>query len=479
MFYNNNALLIKRELLVSLITLFLNDTLEEEVDKIPWNMTSAKDYKPIRCCVFHDRIILKIRILARLGFSVEAYEDDGTSLGIYVRKALERKRVEGPILTVLDEACNACIKARFMVTNACQGCLARPCLMNCPRKAVSMVDGHALIAKETCVNCGICQQACPYHAIIKIPVPCEEACPVGAIAKSEDGKERIDYNKCIFCGNCMRECPFGAMMDKSQVIDVLAAKKRGKKISALFAPAVAGQFRVPLGKLIGGLKQAGFDEVYEVARGADITARNEAAEFTERMERGEPFMTTSCCPAYIETVRKHVSGLAERVSSTRTPMHYTAELAEKEHPDHLRVFIGPCLAKRKEGLDDPLVDYVLTAEELAALFTAMNIDLAQAEELPLPVPAKIGGRSFPWSGGVAEAVRRNLKDPSNFHPEQVDGLNKEGLALLKAWSEGRNTGNILEVMACPGGCVAGPMVIANPKVATSQVKKLAEQSEAE
>jgi iron only hydrogenase large subunit-like protein len=158
-------------------------------------------------------------------------------------------------------------------------------------------------------------------------------------------------------------------------------------------------------------------------------------------------------------------------------MHYTAEIAAREHPDHLRVFIGPCLAKRKEGLDDPLVDYVLTAEEIGALFLALGIDVAGSEEVPVSRPAKAGGRGFPLSGGVAEAVRRNLPGgDANFHPECVNGLDKEGIATMKAWSEGRNTGNILEVMACPGGCVAGPMVYANPKTATSQLKKIIEES---
>ncbi|WP_251106203.1 monomeric [FeFe] hydrogenase [Breznakiella homolactica] len=478
MHYNNNAALIKRELLVSIIRLFLEDKLEEGIDRIPYEMTSDKDYQPIRCCVFHDREILKTRMLARLGFSVEGYEDDGTSLAVYVRKALDRKKIEEPILTVLDDACNACVKTQFLVTNACQGCLARPCYMNCPKKAVSMADGHAVIDKEKCVNCGICLQVCPYHAIIKIPVPCEEACPVGAISKDSDGKERIDYEKCVYCGSCMRECPFGAMMDKSQIVDVLAAKKAGKKLSALFAPAVAGQFRASLGKLINALKLAGFDEVYEVALGADITAEKEAKEFAERMERGEPFMTTSCCPAYVQTVKKHIPGLAPRVSETRTPMHYTAEISAREHPDHLRVFIGPCLAKRKEGIDDQLVDYVLTAEEIGALFVAMDIDVMAVEETAVERPAKTGGRSFPWSGGVAGAVKLNLAESSipEFRPELVDGLNKEGMKILKTWSDGNHTGNILEVMACSGGCVAGPLVIANPKVATTQLKKIAETS---
>lgn len=476
MHYNNNAALVKRELLISVIRLMLEDRLEQGIDHIPYEMTSGPDYKPIRCCVHHDREVLKSRLLARLGFAVEDYVDDGTPLAAYARKALERKSIEAPILTVLDDACNACIKSQYLVTDACQACLARPCVMNCPKKAVSIVDGHARINKELCVNCGICKQVCPYHAIIKIPVPCEEACPVGAISKNTDGKERIDYDKCVYCGSCMRECPFGAMMDRSQIIDILRAKKEGKKVAALFAPAVAAQFRAPVSKLFSALEKAGFDAVYEVALGADITARKEAEEFTERMKKGEPFMTSSCCPAYVETVRKHIPLLATKVSDTRSPMHYTAELAAREKPDYLRVFIGPCLAKRKEGIDDELVDFVLSAEEVGALFVAMDIDVAEMEDTKIMSAAKAGGRNFAIAGGVAASLKEYLPEDCDYHPELVDGLNKDGMKTLKAWSEGKHTGNLLEVMACMGGCIAGPSVIANPKIAAIQLKKIVENS---
>lgn len=483
MHYNNNAALVKRELLVRMLRLLREDTLVQGIDRIPYQMTPP-GYQPVRCCVHHDRAILKTRLLARLGFSVENYHDDGTPLSSWAEEALRRDQVSEPILTVLDEACNACVKTQFLVTNACQGCLARPCRMNCPKKAIEMVNGRAEIQSEKCVNCGICLQMCPYHAIIKIPVPCEEACPVDAITKDADGKERIDYGRCVYCGNCMRECPFGAMMDKSQVVDVLMAKKRGSKLSALFAPAVAGQFRAPLGKLFSALRAVGFDAVYEVALGADITAEKEAQEFVDRVERGEPFMTTSCCPAYIQTVRKHIPALAERVSDTRTPMHYTAELSAREHPDHLRVFIGPCLAKRKEGIDDPLVDYVLSAEELGALFVAMDLDVSELPEEEILRPARVGGRSFPWSGGVASAVLRQIPEGQRPSPVSIDGLDREGMKRLAAFGACKTAeaaaalgGNLVEVMACRGGCVAGPSVLANPKIAASQLTRIAQGSQ--
>ena len=87
----------------------------------------------------------------------------------------------------------------------------------------------------------------------------------------------------------------------------------------------------------------------EVARGAEKTARHEAEELKEKLEEGQAFMTTSCCPSYVEAVRKHVPGLAPNVSHTPSPMAYTAEEMREQYPDARLVFIGPCVAKRKES----------------------------------------------------------------------------------------------------------------------------------
>ena len=471
---NNNAAQIKREILIRIAKMQLEGTLTEKVDTIPYEM-APKGSIPNRCCIYHDREILRMRVIARLGISVEGKEDTGIPLSQYAKEALEREKITWPMLTVLDEACNACVRSHYMVTNACQACVARPCKMNCGKKAIEIVNGRAHIDEENCVNCGLCMQNCPYHAIIKIPVPCEEACPVGAISKDEFGKERIDYHKCIFCGACMRECPFGAMMDKSQLVDVIKAIMEGKKVVAMYAPAIAAQFRAVDGQLEAALTEAGFSKVWEVALGADITAEKEAHEFEERMARGDRLMTTSCCPAYVRAVRKHVPELNECVSETRSPMHYTAELARKADPDSVTVFIGPCLAKRREGIDDEFIDYVLSAEELGAFFVAKGIDIGQTVPVEKEKKATASGRNYAITGGVAESVRLRLKDPSIMKPYVINGLNKEGMKQLKAFGKGTaGDANLVEVMACVGGCIAGPTVIANPKVAAIQLKKYVE-----
>lgn len=471
--------------MVRIAKLQLEGRLEEGVHFIPRQMV-PRDAKPLRCCIFHDREIIRMRTIARMGISVENIDEERT-LASFAKEALERKKPTWPMLTVLYEACNACVKTHYMVTNACQGCDARPCMMNCPKDAIH-VNHHAHIDEKTCINCGKCMENCPYHAIIKIPVPCEEACPVGAISKDAEGHEKIDYHKCIFCGNCMRECPFGAMMGKSQLVDVIKhIMTKEQKVVALYAPAIAAQFKAVPGQLESALKKAGFDEVLEVAIGADICADNEAREFEERMARGDKMMTTSCCPAYVRAVRRHVPALAECISETKTPMHYTAEIAKKDFPNCTTVFIGPCLAKRREGFDDETVDYVLSTLDLESLLIAKEIDVSKmpveekSQENNKRIPT-VSGRNFARSGGVAEAVEIRLKDKSILKKAKINGLTKSGMKMLNAYgmmNSGKiptkpDTPNLIEVMACEGGCIGGPSIIKNVKEAEAQLEKYVE-----
>jgi iron only hydrogenase large subunit-like protein len=199
------------------------------------------------------------------------------------------------------------------------------------------------------------------------------------------------------------------------------------------------------------------------------------------MERGEVMMTTSCCPAYVRAVRRHVPELASCISDTRTPMHYTAELAKRADPDCVTVFIGPCLAKRREGIEDDVVDYVLSVEEISALFIAKSIDLTRMELASVVAVPTSSGRNFARSGGVAEAVRVRLKEPERMKAAFINGLSKAGMKQLAQYGKinagalprSDETPNLIEVMACEGGCIGGPSVITNPKVAAVQLAKYA------
>ena len=447
----------------------------ENADRIPLELR-PKEQQPSRCCIYKDRAVLKYRCMAGLGAAPDEETDELKSLKEYGKDALERTELPKSKLSVIDIACSACIKSQYMVTNACRGCFTQPCRLNCPRDAISIINGRAHIDPEKCVNCGKCHEVCPYHSIIKVPVPCEEACPVGAITKDEFGKEHIDTEKCISCGKCLASCPFGAIVERSQMVDVLKQiHDTDNKVVAMLAPAVIGQFPGDIKNLVSALKKAGFDEVIEVAVGADITTQKEAAEFIERQEAGAKLMTTSCCPAYYRAAKVHIPEIQPFVSHTRTPMYYTAEMVKQEDPNCKAVFIGPCLAKRVEAEYDPNVDYVLTFEEVGAIFVASQINVEECEAEEFNKLSRAQGRQFPLSGGVAGAVASLIGDKADYRPEKIDGLSKENIKLLKRYATKGCDNNMLEVMCCEGGCISGPGCIAMPNKATIQVKNYTAQ----
>ncbi len=474
MLYDNFKTRIKKELLAKIIRAFQDDRLDE-LDRIPIEERPI-DGEHSRCCIYLDRAIIKYRCMALLGMSIEDEQDELTSLAQYAQQALKRDKINLPVLTVIHEGCKACVPSHIEVTNACHGCFASPCILNCPRNAIEKIDGKAWIDPKKCVFCGKCIAVCPFHAIIRIPIPCEEACPVKAITKDETGREKIDYSKCIFCGNCMRACPFGVIMERSQIIEILQALKSGKPVVAAVAPAIAGQFSCDISQLAPAIKKLGFAGMAEVASGADATSRKEADEFIERIQRGNKLMTSSCCPAYDEAVAKHIPELKDCISNTPTPMHFIAEKIKEENPDAITVFVGPCVAKRKEGIDDPVVDYVLSFEELDALFEVNGIDPSSESGEQLSEPAHWQGRGFPVSGGTTKAIESVINGREEFKPVLVDGLNKKNLNLLKAYASGKCPGNFIEVMSCEGGCVGGPAVVMSPEKATVKIKKLADDS---
>ena len=463
---------LKREILVRLIKAFYSNDFAENARLIPYQMR-PKDYEATyRCCVYKERAILRDRAIAGLGLSIED-TDDSVHMAELAKKVLEREKPDENCLTVLQTACKGCVPSRFYVTDLCQGCVARPCVNTCRFGAISVKEGKSKIDTEKCKNCGMCAQVCPYQAIMKVIVPCENACPVGAIAKDDSGYAKIDFDKCISCGKCISACPFGAVHKKSQIIDVLKHIKNGKKVIAMVAPSMFGQLPCSSEQLRAAILKLGFYDVYEVAQGADITSKTEAAEFEERMENGEEFMTTSCCAAYNELVEKHLPEIKPYRSTTHTPMYYTAEIVKKEHPDCISVFFSPCVAKRKEALNNKNVDYVLNYDEVGAWLIALDIKVEECAKTEFKTKVSAQARNYAVTGGVANAVKILLPEEIPAYPVTIDGLNKESIRDLKKYAKNGvcELGNLIEVMACSGGCLGGSSTI-NPYKQAS--KKLAE-----
>ena len=197
-----------------------------------------------------------------------------------------------------------------------------------------------------------------------------------------------------------------------------------------------------------------------------MTTEHEAEEFYERMERGDRLMTSSCCPAWVEAAKRHIPDIVPMVSSTPSPMGYAGQLAREKYPDALTVFIGPCIAKRREAQNDPNTDFVMTFEELGALFAAREIDLISLEGEQLERPASVFARNFAHSCGVSEAILEQMgHDNPDANLPKIDGkfingLDRKSMNLLKMYAKGKLPGNFVEVMACSGGCVGGPCSLA-------------------
>ena len=473
--HDNKAIGFKRQALRIVIEEFDSGRLHTDAYRIPYEVIPSDVKLDVRCCVYKERAVFRSRLLAALGNSV-AEDDEATSLNDYAKQALLRKTPARIPMTVLDIACKGCSKARHIVTEACQGCLARSCQIACKFGAIFIENGKAAINPDKCKNCGQCKASCPYNAIIYVPVPCEQACPVEAIHKDETGLAEIDFDKCISCGHCMDACPFGAIIERSQLVDILRAMKTSNKVCAVVAPSIVGQFgEASLPQLLTALKQAGFDKVSEVAQGADQTTTHEAAELVERLERGDKFMTTSCCSAWIQAVRKHLPEMQKYVSQTRTPMSYIAEMEKKN--GYTVVFVGPCVAKRVEGFEDPYVDYVMTYEELGALFDARNINPCACEPTPLAENISGEGRYYGVTGGVAKAVETAVNGKRDFQMRTVSGLDKKTMLLLQAYAKGIGVDfQLLEVMSCKGGCIGGPCTLRAQAQVIKPIKQLVEES---
>jgi len=476
---NSQAIHLKKEILIRLVKAFFSDDFVNKTRLIPYDMRPKGSDVPFRCCIYKERAILKDRVIAGLGFAIED-DDEITLLSDYAKQALEREKPQDDPLTVLDAACKGCVPSRVYVTNLCQGCVARPCQSTCKFGAISIVNGKSVIDGSKCKNCKMCVSACPYNAIVKLVVPCEDACPVGAIAKDENGHAKIDFDSCINCGRCIQACPFAAVHEKSQIIDILKNIKAGKKIVAMIAPSIVGQFPGTIYQLKTAIKKAGFTDVVEVAQGADITTKNEAAEFQERMAEGEKFMTTSCCAGYNQLIKKHLNSIKPFVSTTQTPLYYTAEIVKKQMPDAITVFVSPCVAKRTEGLENPNVDFVMNYEELGALLIGRKIEILACEPEEFDKESSKQARNFGVTGGVAKAVQDAAIEPTDVKPYVISGITKDSIRQLRKMAKDGvacDGCNLVEVMCCEGGCVRGNATINHTKTAYKVLQEFVDASE--
>lgn len=437
---DTNVIAIKHKVLAEVAKLAFAGELEEKRDHLPKEMIPGP-IPQFRCCVYKEREIIRQRIRLAEGKAVGPVDD-------------------GNVIQIISSACEDCPISSYVVTDNCQNCLGKGCIAACKFGAISPGESRSKIDPAKCKECGLCAKACPYNAIAYLKRPCQNSCPVEAITYDEYGVSVIDEEKCIRCGACIHKCPFGAIGTKSSMVDVIDAIREGRHVYAMAAPALEGQFGegITMASMKAAAKAVGFTDFIEVGLGGDLTTSSEALEWQEAFEKGEK-MTTSCCPAFVNMIRRHFPELQDHISTTVSPMCGVSRLVKSQDPEAVTVFIGPCVAKKSEVADQQIegnADYALVFSEFSAMMRARDVELAPADEDYQE--ASIYGKRYGNSGGVTASVLEYLKETGNTSALSVCRANgaKECRKALLLMKSGRLKEEFIEGMACEGGCVGGP-----------------------
>jgi len=372
-----------------------------------------------------------------------------------------------------------------------------------------------------CIDCGNCIDACALQQDINFLKFKGKGYQQEVVPRQKEGF------KCILCGQCALHCPVSAAQEQVQVDKVekiLKAKKKntphpdghpsreGKILVAQFAPSVrvtiGEDFGMPYGKdtadkITASLKKLGFDYVFDINFGADLTTIVEANELLERVgKKGSKMpMFTSCCPGWVNYVELYHPELIPNLTTSRSPHIHLAGIVKtywakkmKIKPEDIElVSIMPCTAKKYEAIRPEMkigknfpIDYVLTTRELSFLFKKNNLDLKtiKPQKADNPMGEYSGAASlFGGSGGVMESALRTAAyfacgPKAKLCSGKIDYNETRGLAGIKeavvdiAGTKLRiaivnGIGNInpvianlknydyIEVMACPGGCIGG------------------------
>lgn len=373
-----------------------------------------------------------------------------------------------------------------------------------------------------CILCGDCVRMCSEVQGIGILNFSNRGSQVQV---SPAFNKKIAEVDCVGCGQCTSVCPTGALVVKKETDKAWAALHNPNlTVVAQVAPAVrvalGEEFGLPAGEIVTGkvvaaLKRLGFSKVFDTCLAADLTIIEETQEFLGRLERKERLpQFTSCCPAWVKYAEYNEPELLDQLSTCRSPQQMFGSLVKKhwagllqKKPEEIFVIsIMPCTAKKFEAARPEFsennvrdVDLVLTTQEVAQMIREFGLDFANldAESFDMPLGFTTGaGVIFGASGGVAEATLRNAYEIlSGETLEQVNfeevrgfkGLKETSVSingreikvgvvhglgnlktLLEQIKDGKSEYDLIEVMACPGGCIGG----AGQPIAATEVKQL-------
>ncbi|NTW32452.1 MAG: 4Fe-4S binding protein [Bacteroidetes bacterium] len=362
---------------------------------------------------------------------------------------------------------------------------------------------------DKCILCGRCVRVC--EEIIGVSA-IDFVNRGSKTMVSPAFNKSINVSSCVNCGQCLMVCPTGAITEKPHLDQVMSALRNpSKKVIVQYAPAVtvsiAEEFGLEAGKDMNGILNAairkiGFYRVFDTSFAADLTIMEEAAELIDRIENKKTLpMFTSCCPGWVKYVEEFMPEIIPNLSTCKSPQqmmgavikNYYATIENIDKEEIYSVAVMPCTAKKFEaqreemtsdGISD--VDAVLTTREMAKLIRLYNIDIKnlEPEDADSPLGTRTtAGKIFGASGGVMEAALRTaffmitgkelerfaLEELRDFRGVKQTRLNigdlDVGVAVINGLGNAESfirgvalgSGNLqfVEVMCCPGGCIAG------------------------
>jgi formate dehydrogenase major subunit len=381
------------------------------------------------------------------------------------------------------------------------------------RPRFSIPQDHAFIVRDSnkCISCGRCISACA--EIEGVDVLAYQLVNGRQIVGTKNGKP-LQETDCVSCGQCVNACPCGALDYRRERGKVFNALNDPKKVVVGFvAPAVrsviSSHFKIPFDAaspyMAGLLKAIGFDKVFDFTFAADLTIVEETTEFLARASGtlGKMPQFTSCCPGWVNFVERRHPDMIPHLSSCKSPQmmmgatvkNHFAKWSGIAKEDLFVVSIVPCIAKKHEagrpefapgGIRD--VDAVLTTSELLEMLALARVDTTAVQPAEFDAPyTKVSGAGilFGASGGVAEAALRMAVEQLSGEPltgsldfEEVRGFEgmkeatytvagktvrvavvsglKNAEPIVEKVRAGGDTGyDLIEVMACPGGCICG------------------------
>ena len=280
---------------------------------------------------------------------------------------------------------------------------------------------------------------------------CIRSCPVKAISFA-DNQAQIIEDECILCGQCYVVCPQNAKQVRSDVARVREAARAGKRIIASVAPSfIAGTGFRSIEDMADTLRQLGFAGAEETAIGAQFVSR----EYERLIQAGDNLkgrvMITSCCPAINSLIQKYYPDLLDRLARVLTPMQAHCTDIKKRIPNARTVFVGPCVAKKDEAqYYEGIVDAVLTYDELTAWLKSENIELRRE----IDKNEKSRARFFPTTGGILKTM---TPENSDYTYMAIDGT-ENCMAALRDIEEGKLHHCFIEMSACVGSCIGGPVM---------------------